>query len=455
LDHPQTDRNNAFLLELVRRFPPASLQDRITKEGLLRLLEDAQFRQGLIKRILEYNKEPENKALGFFDEISEYISQFCHWVGTATSYHSQLADGLSGKFGEHTADELRVMTPAIIDFGPWPLKDWFRDEVRTPDQQAALIEKISLIRRRGRAIHGFIGFDPWRYLQEVKEGSPDDSFKVLQRAIEKRGFVGVKLYPPMGFRPSGNRQLSNSDFPDELVRLCKEDPMCKGHVGRALDDVLTKLYNYCDSNELAIMAHCADSIGSRPGYANRSAPELWEPVLKKFKKLRLNLGHFGGIWDFFFKPECLKSKNTKWPAQISNMMKPPISEMIKRYNNLFVDVGDFSGVLDRWNSEKCATEEIFKNLADLVRHYPQLRSRMMYGSDWMLLDREPQNDDYYKAMRQKFSDLLGPTDVNKFLGQNAATFLGLHRGQRTRDRIDRFYVKRDQKPPEFDRYLIS
>jgi hypothetical protein len=190
--HPQKDRNNAFLLELVRRFPPPSFQDRMTKGDLLRLLEDPQFRQGLIKRILEYDREGENKALGFFDEFSDYISQFCHWVGTATSYHSRLADELSAKFGEN-ADELRVMTPAIVDFGPWPLKDWFRDKVRTPDEQAVLIQKISLIRRKGRAIHGFIGFDPWCYLQ-----APDDSFKVLKRAVEERGFVGVKLYPPMG-----------------------------------------------------------------------------------------------------------------------------------------------------------------------------------------------------------------------------------------------------------------
>jgi predicted TIM-barrel fold metal-dependent hydrolase len=440
---PVTDHNDAFLLELARRFAPTStLQERLTKNDLLKLRDDQQYRRELIKRILEYKSQKD--TLGFFDEFSEYVSQFCRWVGTATSYHSKLADDLSQKFGENSTDELRIMTPAIVDFGQWPLDDWdlYSDDLRTADQQAVLIQKIALVRRTGRAVHGFIGFDPWRYLQEVKDGAPEDSFTVLKRAIEQRGFVGVKLYPPMGFRPYENAKLSRDDFPEDLVDLCN------GRPGHALDDTLWMVYDYCDQNELAIMAHCSDSIGSRPGYALRSAPEFWQPVVHKFRKLRLNLGHFGGIWDFYSKPECqTESKNTQWPVKIG--------EMMKTYGNLYVDVGDFSGVLDRWDSEKCATKEIFENnLKNLVGNHPQLRSRMMYGSDWMLLDGEPQNERYYQSMRQKFSDLVGTADVDKFLGQNAAAFLGLHSGQKTRKRIDAFYRNNQQQPPDFDRYLV-
>jgi predicted TIM-barrel fold metal-dependent hydrolase len=437
---PVTDRNDAFLLELLRRFAqPSVLQDGMTKDDLSKLLNDRQFRQELIERILEYRTK--KNALGFADEFSEYISQFCHWVGTFLEYHFRLADDLATKFGENVGDELRIMTPAIVDFGLWPLKFWFRDMVNTADQQATLIEKVSLIRQKGRAIHGFIGFDPWRYLQELKDGSPNNSFDVLKQAIEKRGFVGVKFYPPMGFQPYANSELPNSAFPHELVHLCK------GHPGRALDKVLARVYRYCNGNGLAIMAHCSDSIGSRPGYALRSAPELWRPVLDQFKNLRLNLGHFGGIWDFFFDPTCSKSENTNWPTQIGAMMKD--------YNNLYVDVADFSEVLERWDSEKCSTPKILDNLKGLIGNQPQLLTRMMYGSDWMMLDREPKNDDYYQAMRQAFSGLVGSADLDRFLGQNAATYLGLRPGQRTRYRIDTFYRNNHRAPPDFDRYLVS
>jgi hypothetical protein len=340
-----TDRNDAFLLELLRRFAPSSaLKENMTKEDVLGLLNEQKFRQDLIERILNYSTN--KSTLGVSDEFSDYISQFSHWVGTFTEYHSQLADDLSAKFGED-----------------------------------------------------------------------------------------------LGNQPSNNVKLPNSSFPDELVKLCKDKP------GQAIDKVLTKIYEYCDRNALAIMAHCGNTIGSRPGYALRSAPELWRPVLDHYRRLRLNLGHFGGIWDYFLDPECRDSTDTNWPTKIG--------AMINDYDNLFVDVADFSGVLDRWDSEKCATKDIFANLTKLIRNRPKLRSRMMYGSDWMLLDREPKNDEYYDKMKRYFSDLLGVADVDGFLGQNAATYLGLRSGQPTRKRIDKFYRDAHQPPPDFDRYLSS
>ncbi len=442
LGHPQagiaTDRNDAFLLELIRRFGPPGIYAPTIQDMRTRLSND-QFRRDLIRGILEYRTRA--AAVGL-DEVSEYISQCCtSLVSTFTSHHSRLADDLSEKFGENAPGEFRIMTPAIVDFGPWPTRDWFiyRDTLRTVEQQAELLEKIALIRRNGRAVHGFVGFDPWSYLKN--RGTDDDSYLVMERAIEKRGFVGVKLYPPMGFLPLDNAKLPNSSFPDELVTLCHPRP-----VGQVLDEVLVKVYQYCNRNGLAIMAHCGDTIGSRPGYAKRSAPENWRRVLTDFPNLRVNLGHFGGIWDFFLKPECRKSSNTDWPIQIGSMAE--------QHDNLYADVADFSGVLNRWRSESCATTEIFKNIREkLISTFPKLTTRLMYGSDWVLLDREPRNEGYYKAMREKFSGVLGASAIDNFLGQNAGRFLGLHRGQQTRARLEKFYSDNHQPAPDFDKYL--
>ncbi len=77
----------------------------------------------------------------------------------------------------------------------------------------------------------------------------------------------------------------------------------------------------------------------------------------------------------------------------------------------------------------------------------------MYGSDWVLLDREPRNEEYYKASRKKFSGVLGVSAIDGFLGQNAARFLELHQGEQTRARIEYFYKKHQQPAPNFDKYL--
>ena len=41
------------------------------------------------------------------------------------------------------------------------------------------------------------------------------SFKLVRRAIEERCFVGVKLYPPMGFRPLGNNSPVDTGLPPQ------------------------------------------------------------------------------------------------------------------------------------------------------------------------------------------------------------------------------------------------
>jgi predicted TIM-barrel fold metal-dependent hydrolase len=129
--------------------------------------------------------------------------------------------------------------------------------------------------------------------------------------------------------------------------------------------------------------------------------------------------------------------------------------MMGKSTNLYCDIADFSGVLERWDSEKCSTQEIVGGLKRLLKSSGQLRSRMIYGSDWVMLDREPGNEDYYKAMRREFAILLNAADLEGFLGQNAVALFGLGRGQPTRKRIDDFYIRHKQKPPEFDRYLVS
>ncbi len=125
--------------------------------------------------------------------------------------------------------------------------------------------------------------------------------------------------------------------------------------------------------------------------------------------------------------------------------------MVQQYDNLYFDIADFSGVLDRWDFERCATAEIFKNIQSILT--PTVKSRIMYGSDWMLLDREPRNEGYYEAMRTKFSGVLGASAIDDFLGQNAVRFLGLHQGQQTRARLEKFYTDNQQAPSNFHEYL--
>jgi predicted TIM-barrel fold metal-dependent hydrolase len=440
--NPPNSRYDGFLLELLLRYAPSSaIESGKSKSEIVSSLRDKRFRDRIIEQLLA-NGKPRTR-MSFDDEFGEYLAQFCFWAAKFLDYHFQLADDLGGLFGENDGnDELRIITPAIDDFGPWPLKWWYTDDVTQPLQQAKLFQKIALIQPKGRKLHGLIGFDPWHYLQDLHDKTHPNALEVVQTAIEQFGFVGVKLYPPMGFRASNNTALPKDSFPENLRRLYNNP-------GPKLDWALDQLYAYSNDNKIAIQAHGAASIGSRPNYIARAEPIHWTSVLRRYTSLRVNLGHFGGIWDYFTDAACgprSSDVDAQWPKQIAHM--------IRNLANLYCDVADFSGVLERWDSEKCSTPDIFAGLKQLLKGNDHLRSRVLYGSDWVMLDREPRSDGYYNAMRREFSKVLKTADLEAFLGQNAAAFFGLGHGQPTRKRIDDFYIRNKLTPPELDRYVL-
>jgi hypothetical protein len=61
----------------------------------------------------------------------------------------------------------------------------------------------------GGRVHGFVPFCPLcavvhRSSQPLADWDP---LELVQNAIQNKGFMGVKLYPPVGFAPYGNKLL--------------------------------------------------------------------------------------------------------------------------------------------------------------------------------------------------------------------------------------------------------
>ena len=126
---------------------------------------------------------------------------------------------------------------------------------------------ISLVQPANRALHGFIGFDPWRQVVDEAQGNTPTALDVVKTAIETQGFIGVKIYPPMGFRATNNASVPQSTF-------AGLEPVTIPVAGRGtkIDDALMKLYTYCNTNEVPIMAHCAPSQGPTADAALQAHP---------------------------------------------------------------------------------------------------------------------------------------------------------------------------------------
>src|SRR5262249_55215663 len=157
---------------------------------------------------------------------------------------------------------------------------------------------------------------------------------MVKDAVEHRGFIGVKLYPVMGFRPYGNAQA-----PDPLAYPRKLRELGRDWAAR-LDQGLADLYDWCIEKDVPVMAHCSYSQFPSEAAGKRGSPDAWQAVLgnPRWRALRLDLGHFGGFWDL------AKPRSNGWTETVVAMMAAS--------PNLYADVSDYDAIVERTASQK-------------------------------------------------------------------------------------------------------
>lgn len=320
--------------------------------------------------------------------------------------------------------DVALLVPALIDYSKWLNEDSspLRDQ----------IDVMSAIARRpgSYAVHPYVPFCPWR--QMVEPGL----LAMVKDAVEQRGFIGVKLYPVMGFLPYGNAEAPDPDAYPPRLRQTGPDWAAR------LDQGLAALYDWCIAEDVPVMAHCSYSQFPSPEAGKRGSPAAWRPVLDRWPGLRLNLGHFGGFWDL------AEVGSNGWTATIVAMMAT--------YPNLYADVSDYDAVAERTAGQTATNETVLRALnAILDSQSGPARSRLMYGTDWVMLSKAPGNEAYYEGMRTILTSRLGmsPTQAAGFMGMNAARFLGiaLETGgkPKSRQRLEAFHARHGGVPASF------
>ncbi len=352
---------------------------------------------------------------------------------------------------------IALYTPALIDFSYW--LDDNADNAGDPSPaddpggvtplsgQVAVMSAIAAIgtgtdvAKRSYAVHPFVSFCPWRQIAEARRLPPGmTQFDTVKDAILNKGFIGVKLYPVMGFRPTGNAAVASATpaiYPGRLRALGAD-------WAARMDAALADLYQFCTDQDVPIMAHCSFSQ-----YPSREAgllggPAGWWEVLARWPSLRLNLAHCGGVWNLApDRAAAIEAKTGQplWPIDIIARLGRP------EYPHLYADLADFDGVLTcptpppavpQGCRHSADGEPLLARLAEEVGCNPAARERLMYGTDYMFLIQAAHTEKYLDRMRNCLAPALGmaPEDL---MGLNAARFLGLNdRGSGARRRLDRF-----------------
>ena len=310
--------------------------------------------------------------------------------------------------------EIGFLVPAMVDFSYW-----VDDHCITPHAQQ--IDFWTAVAEKGgeqSAVHGWVSFCPWRQIVEGRQ------LRRVKDAVLSGAFVGVKMYPLMGFYPIGNADAPDAAlFPPGLRAI--------PGFGRKLDDALIELYTWCIDNDVPIMAHCSHSQFPDEAAGLRGAPGYWETVLTdpRFRKLRLNIAHFGGPW------HLAEAGQPRWTEKVIEILANP------DFLNVHSDISDYDTVL--WpDGEEYQT--IRTQVARMLASHPAAKDRLMYGTDWVMLARTLGVNGYYRGMKRLATDLgLSKEQTYGFLGTNAARFLGLSLvdGEMppTRRRLEAFY----------------
>ena len=320
----------------------------------------------------------------------------------------------------HLFPSISLFTPALVDYDAWS-----EDRAPTPLwQQVLLQESISRLSVEGRLgrpdarFHPFVAFDPRRQVEGPQAAvlRPDappagvapgvampgplpipsaasSALELVRYAIETGGFLGVKLYPPVGFAPSDN------------VHLRRDLPFAAG-----LDGALDALYGYCASAEAPILTHTSAANEYGLGLHRLVSPEHWRPVLERHPTLRLNFGHFGHDYGV---------PQSAGPVKTADAWIYQAAALIDRYPNVYADLSNSPLVYDpAYGKRLCVL------LADVMARYPRVKRRLMYGSDWWLSGLDPDATAAVAQFRTTLGGLLGPDGLADLMGRNALRFLG-------------------------------
>jgi predicted TIM-barrel fold metal-dependent hydrolase len=363
---------------------------------------------------------------GFIASGRSFFSRYFQWAAILTDYRVNIAARYR-KLYDPQNDRIVLATPALIDFS-----FWLNDNSASPlNEQIELMGLLSV--RSAFPMHGFAPFDPLRELRRAPGETA--SLQIVKAAIRHYGFLGVKLYSPMGFRPAQNAELG---FPFPAPAAGKD-------FGKRLDDALDGLYAWCEREQVPILAHTTESQSAGPDFAARAEPKFWQSVLEKYPRLRLNLAHFGNFSQAFTgngADDPVANYPRTWEHEMGAIVKDG------RFRGVFADISYFYWVLDG-NGEAQRIAAVKRMFAKYFEADPNVE-RLMFGTDWSMTGKAQKADGYVENVEAFFKDLgLTGAQLDNLFYKNALRYLGLDRETRASARLKAFYARANKPYPNF------
>ncbi len=362
----------------------------------------------------------------FLGYIQFVLHNFNHRHVNAIDYLTTYSKG--------SARKIDLVVASMVDYDWWLARG--RATPTSLPNQVEVMSQISVL-LTGR-VHGFAPFCPFREAMTVDSSGMGDAMRLVRRAIETQGFIGVKLYPPMGFAPWGNTGKTVWKAKASLPAAAADTDF-----GKRLDSAMQSLFTYCVANDVPVMAHTNHSNGPYEEFKDLAGSAYWRLALEKFPGLSVSFGHFG---------------DTDLEDHKGNQTRPFLQLMTQGARspgaNAFADSGYFAGTLINQGKMR----DVLRSLYGAQNRI--MLERLMYGTDWTMIlpqkNVERYLSDFIDVMRriEEAEPLIGARQTtlsDAFFGRNAVEFLGLRTGRGNRGRLESFYVQNKVPEPDWMR----
>lgn len=376
---------------------------------------------------------------------------FVRWVLNLRMYRHKLAEKLARDCAAGGGRRPYLLTPAMVDYSLW-----LGESVGDGSSLRQQVEVMGLVsaRRGGPVVHGYAPFDPLREVLFRRGKAPDpfdgswSALSLVRDAVEQYGFLGVKLYPPMGFRASGN--AIDMDFPKAVRELAGFNTRPeKQRFVTDLDAALDDLYAYCAASGAAVMAHAGDSNGAGPRYGRRADPAFWIPVFDRHPRLHVMLAHFGA---FAYASHAFPDPPVGQPPPFDQTWESTFGRYVAKHPDspVFADISYRANIFHPETRARCAA-----GIRHYMANYDRDLRHIVFGSDWVMLGIEKGYDDYVATVVRFLQQDCGVDGekLERVMYRNAARFLALGDDEPGRRRIIAFYARHGlpaERLPRFD-----
>lgn len=305
-----------------------------------------------------------------------------------------------------------LLCVSMLDFDYW-MPGGASDQ-QAQEDGVLLMEQLAIA--TGGAFLPLAGYNP---LADIETGG--QAMARVRTAVEKQGFVGVKVYPPNGFAPYGNEAA-----PAQVT--CGPPPSAHD-----IDGKLAQLYDWANCNNVPILTHVSHSIGSSDEDEECAHPDGWRKALEKVGGTPVQAGHFGGTNDDAMKED--------WSGTLVAIMRTAAGA------RLHADLAMMQDLFAGGDAALAYAARLVEPLAS----GGQVCDRVLYGSDFYMTDMNGATAAYAQDMEAFLAEVErlpgAPPMRNEIFGLNAVAFYGLRAPAQadrnqcncSRDRLQAFY----------------